>query len=136
MRLLHCLPDRSIKVEEFYGEEIPKYAILSHTWEDDEVTFQDLLISSDRKKRGWRKIEYSCYQASRDGLDYCWVDTCCIDKSSSAELSEAINSMYNWYRNANVCYAYLSDIDVSDQSATDEDQLKLQLAQARWFSRG
>jgi hypothetical protein len=136
MRLLHSLPGGVIKAEEFYGDNIPAYAILSHTWEDGEVTFQDLQGSSYHKKLGWRKIKYTCRQAYRDGLDYCWVDTCCIDKSSSAELSEAINSMWNWYREAKICYAYLGDINISDPSAMDEDELREQLAQARWFSRG
>ena len=60
------------------------------------------------RKEGYQKIMYCCRQAQRDGLKYCWVDTCSIDKSSSAELSEAINSMFRYYGDAKVCYAYLS----------------------------
>ena len=63
-----------------------------------------------KRKKGFQKIEYTCSQAAKDGLEYCWVDTCCIDKSSSAELSEAINSMYAWYRDSRLCYAYLADV--------------------------
>ena len=56
----------------------------------------------------------------KDGLSHAWIDTCCIDKSSSAELSEAINSMYTWYEVAQVCYAYLEDVLVEqDPRAPD-----------------
>lgn len=89
------------------------YAILSHTWgeEDDEVNFNDL----DKhdiviRKKGFAKIRFTCAQAWSDGLSYAWVDSCCIDKSSSTELSEAINSMYLWYQHAAICYVYLGDL--------------------------
>lgn len=126
MRLLHRLPDAAIRLEEFHGDRIPPYAVLSHTWGDDEVTFGDLTssTSSYREKQGWRKIEYCCAQAGEENLEFFWIDTCCIDKSSSAELSEAINSMYAWYQKAIVCYAYLSDVSSND------------LTKARWFTRG
>jgi hypothetical protein len=109
MRLLDVL---AIEFVEFEGSNIPSYAILSHRWEDGEVTYRDMTSgrSSARKKKGFGKIKQCCGQAIEDGLPYVWVDTCCIDKSSSAELSEAINSMYQWYQNAAVCYAYLSDV--------------------------
>jgi hypothetical protein len=90
--------------------EVP-YAILSHTWTDDKVTFedmQDLLIA--RCKEGFSKIEATCQMEVKHGLQYAWVDTCCIDKSSSAEVSEAINSMFRWYKNALICFAFLSDL--------------------------
>ncbi|KAH7394613.1 hypothetical protein BKA66DRAFT_509501 [Pyrenochaeta sp. MPI-SDFR-AT-0127] len=83
MRLLNV---DSRDLEEFHGDAIPPYAILSHTWGKEEVTFHDLTKEGHRQKRGYAKIE-GCL----------WVDTCCIEKSSSAELSEAINSMYRWY---------------------------------------
>ncbi|RYP53506.1 hypothetical protein DL768_001543 [Monosporascus sp. mg162] len=123
MRLLNC---RTKKLEEFTGAAIPRYAILSHAWEDDEVLFHDIARDNVeyKAKRGWLKIEKSCEQALRDGLDYVWADTICIDKSSSAELSEAINSMFKWYRNSAVCYAYLCDLPEFD------------LEQSRWFTRG
>ncbi|KAK4241567.1 vegetative incompatibility protein HET-E-1-like protein 24 [Achaetomium macrosporum] len=66
--------------------------MLSHTWEDEEVTFQDM------------------HGARRDGFTWVWIDTCCIDKSSSADISEAINSMYRWYQRSSVCYVYLADV--------------------------
>ena len=78
MRLLNC---RTKKLEEFIGSAIPRYAILSHTWEDEEVLFNDIAQDNvDYKaKRGWHKIEKSCEQALRNGLDYVWADTVCID---------------------------------------------------------
>lgn len=84
---------------------IPPYAILSHTWEEEEVSFQDWQGECEKvkKMKGFRKIEYCCQQAVKDGLDWVWVDTCCIDKTSSAELSESINSMFRWYKEASVC---------------------------------
>ena len=109
MRLLN-VNAQNLELVEFFGDQIPPYAILSHTWGDGEVTFQDLQHGQYDHKLGFRKIHLACQQARRDRLSWCWVDTCCIDKSSSAELSEAINSMFNWYARAQVCYAYLADV--------------------------
>jgi hypothetical protein len=126
MRLINC---STLQLEEFFGSAIPPYAILSHTWGDDEVTFADVPFDESTKARkGYRKIEFTCKQTSRDGLNYAWVDTCCIDKSSSSELSEAINSMFNWYRNSDYCYAYLSDVQEADMSRS--------FSESRWFKRG
>jgi hypothetical protein len=61
-------------------------------------------------KPGYGKIRFCGEQARRDGFQYFWIDTCCIDKSSSAELQEAINSMFRWYRDAVKCYVYLADV--------------------------
>ncbi|KAF4452330.1 Vegetative incompatibility HET-E-1 [Fusarium albosuccineum] len=114
-----------IRFEEFYGHNITPYAILSHTWEDgQEVTFEDCKSSVAKNKKGYSKIQKTCQLAVDEGIDYIWIDTCCIDKSSSAELTEAINSMYQWYERAEVCYAYLSDLDGGD------------LKDCRWFTRG
>jgi hypothetical protein len=115
MRLLkvHSL---ELELVEFFGDRIPEYAILSHTWGDDEVLYQDLQTGDYRQKLGYAKIRYTCEQARKDDLRWCWVDTCCIDKSSSAELSEAINSMFNWYRRARVCYTYLADVHKAGRS--------------------
>ncbi|TPX14001.1 uncharacterized protein E0L32_005701 [Thyridium curvatum] len=111
-------------------EGMPDYAILSHTWAEEEVTFKDMETSDYYKnKKGWDKIRRSAAQAAEDKLRYVWVDTCCIDKSSSAELSEAINSMYKWYARARVCYAFLADVEtVLDNQA--------QFIKSRWFTRG
>ncbi|CAK7199467.1 hypothetical protein SEUCBS139899_002147 [Sporothrix eucalyptigena] len=110
MKLINCSTKR---IEEFV-QDIPAYAILSHTWEADELTFAMLLQGGPSeavtKRQGWQKIEWSSSQALSDGLQYVWVDTVCIDKTSSVELSEAINSMYTYYREARICYVYLFDV--------------------------
>lgn len=101
--------------------DIPRYVILSHTWGDEEVTFEDIKRVNDedvQAMRGMGKIRLTCRQALTDGYDWVWIDTCCIDKSSSAELSEAINSMYDWYARAVYCYAYLEDFHY-DEAETD-----------------
>ena len=107
--------------EDFVGDNIPRYAILSHTWGADaeEVTFQDLVNGTGRDKSGYKKIYFCETQAKRDGLQYFWLDTCCIDKTSSAELEEVINSMFRWYRNASKCYVYLSDVSTNDHNQVD-----------------
>jgi hypothetical protein len=120
-------------------DEIPKYAILSHTWGADEVTFEDLVNGTGENKEGYKKIQFCGEQAARDGLQYFWVDTCCIDKSNSTELSKAINSMFRWYRNAPRCYVYLSDVpepvlDASDQ--TIQQSWVSSFQKSRWFRRG
>lgn len=121
----------SLELDYFVGKNIPHYAILSHTWGDEEVTFQDWKdLKKASKKRGFVKITSACDQAGHDSLDYLWVDTNCIDKSSSAELSEAINSMFSWYKDSDVCYVYLADVgdpdDVCgkllDESEVHEDE--------------
>lgn len=107
MRLINT---HTLALEEFIGHHIPRYAILSHTWEDDEVSYDDYIGGSHASKRGYDKIRMTCVLAAREGIHYAWADTCCIDKRSSAELTEAINSMYLWYQRSAVCYAYLSDL--------------------------
>jgi Heterokaryon incompatibility protein (HET) len=126
--------------EDFPGDKIPPYAILSHTWgaDTEEVTFQDLMHGTGGDKPGYKKIRFCGEQASRDGLEHFWVDTCCIDKRNNTELSEAINSMFRWYRNAAKCYVYLSDVSTSGH---DQAELPLQSWQSafqssRWFTRG
>ncbi|KAK3988923.1 heterokaryon incompatibility protein-domain-containing protein [Cladorrhinum sp. PSN332] len=109
MRLLRT---DTLELVEFQGR-VPPYVILSHTWGPDEVTFQELSLLSKsalKKKAGYDKIAGCCARAVEDGYEYVWVDTCCIDKTSSAELSEAINSMYRWYQEAHICYAYMADV--------------------------
>ena len=116
MRLLNV---HTKKLEEFFDSAIPKYAILSHRWGSKEVTFQDLNVfgSGDwepaavaRHGPGLLKIVYTCSQAVKDDLGYVWIDTCCIDKTCSAELNEAINSMFSLFQLATTCYVYLSDM--------------------------
>ena len=140
MRLLKINNNNSFSLTTFVGSNIPSYAILSHTWEADnqELTFQDVINETGRNKTGYRKIQFCGDQAKKDGLEYFWVDSCCIDKTSSAELSEAINSMFRWYQNAVKCYVYLSDISTSDVISSMPSQLPDDSAfrQSRWFTRG
>ena len=102
MRLLHT---KNLTLKEFFDSELPKYAILSHRWiRDEEVSYEDFIQKRMLTSSGYRKIVESCKQAlsfslpddsaKQRGLEWIWIDTCCIDKRSSAELSEAINSMY------------------------------------------
>ena len=129
-------------MEEFVGDTSHAYAIVSHTWGEEEVSFHQYLTPKARSMAGYHKIEHSCALARRSQLPYLWIDTCCIDKSSSAELSEAINSMYKWYRNAAVCYVCLSDMkrcEVDHKSLENGGYLSknIQIFQAcRWFTRG
>ncbi len=131
MRLLNA---RSYEFEEFFDNQVPAYAILSHTWRDKEVLFKDFqpALTVPRNKPGWAKIQNTCTTALCDGLRWVWIDTCCIDKGSSAELSEAINSMFKWYKNATVCYAFLDDVPAGCEIASE----KSSFANARWFRRG
>lgn len=136
---------------EFAETQLPRYAVLSHTWGDEEVSYLDLLyLSSDlpastaglvqallskspKDSQGFGKVQECCQLARNRGLDWVWIDTCCIDKSSSAELSEAINSMWRWYRDADEAYAYLHDVILGP----DWNQATLQqFSKARWFTRG
>jgi hypothetical protein len=114
IRLLQRKPDGEIVFREPTSGEVPAYAILSHTWGEEEVIYQDLEKGKDKSKTvnkaGWRKLQFCAKQAAKDGLEYFWVDTCCIDKKSSSELTEAINSMYMWYESAAICYVYLVDL--------------------------
>jgi len=126
--------------KDFVGDNIPEYAILSHTWgaDTEEVTFQDFMDGSGRDKSGYKKIYFCGEQACRDGLQYFWVDTCCIDKTNNNELSEAINSMFRWYRNAAKCYVYLSDVLANDYNQVNPSLQSWQSAfrESRWFTRG
>jgi hypothetical protein len=136
MRLLELRSDGGFSLTKGLIDDVPPYAILSHTWgaDGDEVTFQDLVDDTGRNKAGYGKIQFCRDQAARDGLQYFWVDTCCIDKSSSAELTEAINSMFRWYREAAKCYVYLSDVSEGDCDGNDD--LPPSFQKSRWFTRG
>ncbi|KAH0559610.1 hypothetical protein GP486_003875 [Trichoglossum hirsutum] len=141
MRLLKLRDDNELSLDEFVGDSIPPYAILSHTWgaDDEEVTFKDLVEGTGKIKAGYKKIQFCTTQAANDGLQFSWVDTCCIDKSSSMELSEAINSMFRWYHNAAKCYVYLSDVSIGGFVGNDPSSLqtwKSVFQHSRWFTRG
>ena len=125
MYLLHTT---RLELQDFVGNDIPKYAILSHTWGDGEVLFRQVWDKEfpSNDLAGSCKIRNACAEAIKDGWEYIWVDTCCINKESSAELSEAINSMYQWYKGSEVCYVYLSDVSLSARKPKE----------SRWFTRG
>jgi len=131
MRLLNSI---TLQMEEFISDSIPEYAILSHTWGEEEVSFRDIQGVDAAKMKGFTKLQNCCALVARDSFNYVWIDTCCIDKSSSAELSEAINSMYKWYKNAKTCYAHLEDV-VVPADVSDLEVLEL-LRPSRWFTRG
>jgi hypothetical protein len=132
MRLLQLDKDGELSLTEFISGRVPPYAILSHTWGQDgsEVTYQDVMTGTGKGKHGYNKIILCGQQAAKIELSYFWVDTCCIDKTSSAELSEAINSMHCWYKEATICFTYLEDVlekkEISKSSMTG----------VKWFSRG
>jgi len=138
MRLLRLKDDGEFSLVEFIGDKIPRYAILSHTWgaDGEEVTFKDLMEGTGKSKAGYQKIRFCGEQAATDDLQYFWVDTCCIDKLSSAELSEAINSMFRWYHNASKCYVYLSDVSISGSIKNDQFPQWTAFQKSRWFTRG
>ncbi|KAF4946504.1 hypothetical protein FGADI_11142 [Fusarium gaditjirri] len=139
---------------------VPPYAILSHTWisPKDEVTYRDMKtrtgdIKNDvYKQKGWSKLKDYCDRAFKDGWEWAWMDTCCIDKTNPVDTQEAINGMFRWYQDAGVCYAHLGDVSLSKASqivslpeGTDLDPstnrllraaLKNSFISAKWFTRG
>ncbi|KAF4962719.1 hypothetical protein FSARC_9280 [Fusarium sarcochroum] len=134
MRLINI---HTLQLEFFPGGEVPRYAILSHVWGSDEVTFGDInsvghddALQLDR----YSKLRESCNMTRSLKLDYLWIDTCCIDKSSSAELSEAINSMFRWYAESTVCIAFIEDVAPSPSES--EEAKRKAFVDSRWFKRG
>jgi Heterokaryon incompatibility protein (HET) len=133
MRLLHT---SELRTQEFAEGSIPEYAILSHTWDEQELSFQDVSSGNFADLAGFDKMRRTC-ETVRDKYRYIWIDTLCIDKTNSAELSLAINSMYSWYEGADMCYVYLKDFESHGETLADDlckgyDSLK----NCRWFSRG
>ena len=129
MRLVNT---STLRLEEFHSANVPHYAILSHTWGEDEFVFPDWSRSDRQYSAGYEKVKSCCALAASEGWRYVWIDTCCIDKSSSAELTESINSMWKWYANSRVCYVHLADFSLAPE--------KLGVSSAfegsRWFTRG
>jgi hypothetical protein len=141
MRLLEFKNHGEFSLTKDLIDNIPPYAILSHTWgeDDEEVTFQDLAQGVGDSKAGYRKIQFCRKQATRDGLKYVWIDTCCIDKSNNTELSEAINSMFRWYHEAVKCYVYLSSVLKYNSDENDQfsgSSWEPAFRKSRWFTRG
>ncbi|KAH9866317.1 hypothetical protein J1614_008883 [Plenodomus biglobosus] len=141
MRLLHA---RTFEFHVFEGLYIPGYAILSHRWEGKEISFKEMeevhkIMESPARRPYFEKVRQCCLQAIEDKLDYVWIDTCCIDKSSSAELSEAINSMYQWYEGSEICYAYLSDVQYEYEGANLSTKILMETRKfedSKWWTRG
>ncbi|KAH6888456.1 hypothetical protein B0T10DRAFT_488212 [Thelonectria olida] len=133
MRLLSVDNSGRLTLTRDLIDDIPAYAILSHTWgpDNEELTFQDVVEGRGKDKNGYRKIEFCGTQAASDGLRHFWVDSCCIDKTNNTELSQAINSMFRWYSGASKCYVYLSDVSNTGPSSWEE-----LLPRSRWFTRG
>jgi len=133
MRLINA---KTLQFEMFLNldDEAPDYAIVSHTWGDDneELSFLDVENGNNKPGIGSTKLLGSCEQAKQDGHAYVWMDTCCIDKRDSVELGEAINSMFRWYQKAKVCYAYLSDVPAHDDPKASNSKF----CSSRWFQRG
>lgn len=126
MRLINT---STLTLTEHPDSKLPKYAILSHRWLDsnDEVTFEDLKQGRDvTHKAGYAKLKNFCAVANSKGYEFAWCDTCCIDKASAVELGSAIRSMYRWYQNAEICIAYLHDVNEGGAAFKD----------AVWFRRG
>ncbi|KAF5227055.1 hypothetical protein FANTH_14886, partial [Fusarium anthophilum] len=80
MRLLNV---STLQLKEF-AAHVPPYAILSHTWTEEEVLYSDIGTLTAQSKEGYPKLVGCCRKAAQDGFDWVWIDTCCIDKSSSA----------------------------------------------------
>jgi len=141
MRLLR-VDDRNgrLSLTKHDGDRLPPYAILSHTWgtDDEEVSYGDLQRGGGQSKVGYAKILFCARQAKEDDLKDFWVDSCCINKDSDAELSEAINSMFRWYQNATKCYVYLHDVTTLKRDRDDHAPCNWEAAfrNSRWFTRG
>ncbi|PIB00933.1 Vegetative incompatibility protein HET-E-1 [Cercospora beticola] len=127
MRLLHV---EELRFEEFFDENVPPYAIASHRWGAEEVTLQDLQQNRATSKIGYKKIQAFAKYARENlkSINWIWIDTCCIDKTSAAELSESVNLMFKWYRNAEICLAYLADIPSAGEPHG--------YLRSEWFRRG
>jgi hypothetical protein len=137
MRLLYFDSSRRLTSADFSRKAIPPYAILSHTWGEDEFLFEDLVYGTGESKAGYEKILFCGEQAAHDSLQYFWVDTCCINKWNLRELSNAINSMFQWYKNAAKCYAFLSDISTPATGAQlHQNAWETSFRKSRWFTRG
>ncbi|KAF2806216.1 kinesin light chain 1 [Mytilinidion resinicola] len=91
MRLLKRLLGGDFELISFKDDDLPPYAILSHTWtEGQEVTYNELVAGTGKDKTGYAKIRFCGRRAAAHGLQYFWVDTCCIDKSTSDELNVSV----------------------------------------------
>lgn len=105
-----------------------KYVTLSHRWGWDEPLFRDIqgeAVYHGKSTHGMAKLQTFCAFAAKYGYKWAWSDTCCIDKESSAELQEAVGSMFSWYRQSSLTIVHLADV-------SDDDKL----SNSEWFKRG
>ncbi|KAH7125242.1 heterokaryon incompatibility protein-domain-containing protein [Dendryphion nanum] len=139
MRLLKIEANGDLSFTDDLTDQIPRYAILSHTWgpDNEEVTFDDFNGGQYQSKAGYTKIKFCRDRAQIDCIDYFWVDSCCINKANYTELSEAINSMFSWYRNAAKCYVFLPNVLARKRGHDQaEPNWKPSFRNSRWFTRG
>ncbi|KAK7177485.1 kinesin light chain [Paraphaeosphaeria sporulosa] len=138
MRLLHFDALGRLVMTDFRGKTIPPYAILSHRWSDSEILLEDVASGTYKdKQEGYRKLEFCAKQAVQDNLQYFWIDTCCIDRWNLRERSKAINSMFRWYKNAERCYVFLSDVALSTATkAPGRYDWEASFSASAWFTRG
>ena len=147
MRLLNT---STFQFQTFSDHDRPPYAIASHRWEGKETTYHEMLQDQGGSSNGFAKVMGFCHLVNRMnkqigpvralndlGLrrqcDWLWIDTACINKQDGAELSESINSMFSWYGNSSICYAYLSDVKPAQKIWSSS---KLDLMRSQWFKRG
>jgi hypothetical protein len=125
MHLLERLPgDGDFELTTFDNNPRSPYAILSHTWTaGEQVTYKELVEGTGKNNSGYVKFRFCGERAAENGLKYFWIDTCCIHKTTSEELSTALNSMFNWYKRATVCYVYLADVSVPEE-VTDAEAVR------------
>jgi hypothetical protein len=138
MRLLHFDALGQLVSTDFRGKTLPPYAILSHRWSDSEILLEDIASGAYKdKQEGYRKLAFCAKQAAEDELQYFWIDTCCIDRWNLRERSRAINSMFRWYKNAERCYVFLSDVSLSAAtSAPQRSDWETLFRASTWFTRG
>ena len=138
MRLLHSDALGKLVLTDFRDKTIPPYAILSHRWSDSEILLEDIASGAYKdKQEGYRKLEFCAKQAVQDNLQYFWIDTCCINKWNLRERSRAINSMFQWYKNAEQCYVFLSDVALSTATkAPRRSDWEASFRASAWFTRG
>lgn len=135
MRLLNRQRNGVIRLGSWpHGAQLPPYAVLSHLRGDDEVSFEDLIAGTGKKKAGWKKLEFCASMAEDNGLRYFWIDGCCVDTRNDVELSEAINSMFRWYKTAARCYVYLSDVSSQLPGQLDFTWMSA-FKSSQWFTR-
>jgi hypothetical protein len=138
MRLLHYNALGKLVLIDFRGKTIPPYAILSHRWSGSEILIEDISNETYKEKEeGYRKLQFCAERAAQDELQYFWIDTCCIDRWNNNERSKAINSMFQWYKDAARCYVFLSDVSVlTATEPVQRSDWEASFRASAWFTRG